>query len=75
MNKAKLTTSPKAVMKMARDSWITSEHVGGSFEVHNGRSWVLLRPTAEHVDMRFGSYVKTRVHKVSAHKKDKGKRK
>ncbi len=69
---AKETNSNKPIKTWSRRSTITPEMIGLTFNIHNGRNFVPLYVTENHVGYKLGEFAPTRTfkgHKGSVQKK------
>ncbi|MBI4054435.1 MAG: 30S ribosomal protein S19 [Candidatus Doudnabacteria bacterium] len=57
---AKSEKQAKSIRTWSRDSTIVPEMVGLSFEVHNGRNFILVKPTEESIGHKLGEFAPTR---------------
>ena len=70
--KAKETKDNKRIKKWSRRSTIIPELIGFTFNVHNGRAFVPVYVTENHVGYKLGEFAPTRTfkgHKGSVQKK------
>lgn len=59
MSKVKVGDA-KAIRTWSRDSTIVPEMIGFTFEVHNGRTFAVVKPTEEMIGHKFGEFAPTR---------------
>jgi len=51
---------PKPIRTWSRDTTIVPEMLGFTFEVHNGRTFIAVKPTEEMIGHKFGEFSATR---------------
>jgi small subunit ribosomal protein S19 len=59
----------------SRRSKILPHWVGRKFEVHNGKKWIKLSVTEDHVGHKFGEFAQTRIPAVFSKKDNTTRRK
>ena len=69
VEKAHRTGDMSPIRVMARAATITDRCIGLAFAIHNGKLWIPLRVTPEHVGRKFGEFAETR--KFGGHSGDK----
>ena len=71
---AKETKNTKPIKTWSRRSMILPDMVGLTFNVHNGRQFVPVYVTENHIGYKFGEFAPTRNFRGHISKKDKGSR-
>ena len=68
---SKLKPNPnKPIRIYSRASVIFPEHVGYTFEIHNGKGFVKFTPSEHHLFYRFGQFAPTRKYPGNRSKSD-----